>query len=221
MKLYYSKGACSLAVRILIHEMGIPCEFIAANIKTKKLENGDDFLKINPKGMVPALMLDNGEVLTENPVIQQYLADEYKATALLPPVGNLNRYRVLEWLNFVSSDIHKGFGPLFNPKMPVLVKEEIVKPALNLKFDWIDQHLSKNKFLMRDTYTLPDGYLFVMLFWFPHFKMKLSKWKNLLRYFVELKQRKSIHQSNEYRSFGRLYCGWGRSLGISFGGKIG
>src|SRR5690349_3300917 len=108
MKLYYSKGACSLAVRIALHELGIPCEFEAVDLKAKKTEKGADFFKINPKGAVPTLVLDDHTVLTENAVIQQYLADKQKAFEVLPPVNDMKRYRALEWLNFVSTELHKG-----------------------------------------------------------------------------------------------------------------
>src|SRR5688572_12009519 len=113
MKLYYSKGACSLAVRIILHEIGAACEFEAVDLATKKTETGMDFLKINPKGAVPTLILDDKAILTENAVIQQYLAEKYHATQLLPPLGDMKRYRVLEWLNFISTDLHKSCGPLF------------------------------------------------------------------------------------------------------------
>src|SRR5689334_13101143 len=108
MKLYYSKGACSLAVRILLHELGIKSEFEAVDLKTKRTETNADFLKINPKGAVPTLTTDKQEILTENAVILCYLADEYKAIELLPAPGNFKRYRVLEWLNYVATEIHKG-----------------------------------------------------------------------------------------------------------------
>lgn len=202
MKLYYSKGACSLAVRIVINEIGAPCEFESVDLHSKKTETGQDFLKINPKGEVPTLALDNGEILTENAVIQQYLADKYKATQVLPPLDNFQRYRVLEWLNFVSTDLHKGFGPLFNPDLPEDIKEKFVKPVLKKKLQWVDQHLSKNKYLLGDQFTLADGYLFVMLLWVLHFKMDLDKYINLSRYFSELKKRKSITQSLEQEKLG-------------------
>src|SRR5690349_19217638 len=118
MKLYYSKGACSLAVRIIINEIGLQSEYEAVDLKTKKTATGQDFLKINPKGSVPVIQTDEKQILTENAVIQQYLADTNKATQLLPALGNFERYRVLEWLNFISTELHKGFSPLFNPNVP-------------------------------------------------------------------------------------------------------
>lgn len=195
MKLYYSKGACSLAVRIIINELAIPCDYESVNLKTKKTETGGDFLKINPKGSVPTLELANKEILTENTAIQQYLADEFKATPLLPAVGNFKRYRVLEWLSFTSSDLHKGFAPLFNPTVPQEDKDKIFIPVLKNKFKFVDEHLSKNKFLLGDSFTLPDAYLFVLIRWFPAFKIELSEFPNLERYKAELKKRRSIQDA--------------------------
>jgi glutathione S-transferase len=195
MKLYYSKGACSLAVRIAINEMNIPCQFEAVDLKTKKTASGADYLTINLKGSVPALQLDNQQILTENTAIQQYLAEEHKATAVLPPLSDPKRYQVLEWLSFVSTELHKGCGPFFNPNMPEAVKEEVFKPALKNKLKIADQHLSKNKYLTGDQFTLPDGYLFVVLTWLPYCKLDLVEWPNLSRYFSELKDKPSIQQS--------------------------
>lgn len=195
MKLYYAPGACSLAVRIAIHELGIKSEFEKVDIITKRTESGKDYLKINPKGAVPALELDNGEILTENSVIQQYLADKYKATHLLPGVDDIQRYRALEWLNFVTTELHKTASPFFNPKFPTQTKEEFLKPAIKSKLKYVDQHLKDKKFLLGEKYSLADGYLFVILNWLPHFKMDLKEFPNLQRYFDELKTRKSVQQA--------------------------
>lgn len=194
MKLYYSKGACSLGVRVTLHEIGIPCEYVAVDLKAKKTETGADYLKINPKGAVPAIELDNGEVLTENAVIQQYLAEQYKALELLPEVGSLRRYRILEWLNFVGSDLHKSFSVLFNPQ----VSEETKAIFLNLiknKLRFVDDQLQNNKFLTGDIYTLPDSYMFVILRWLSNVKIEVKTWPNISRYFEELKQKPSVQQS--------------------------
>lgn len=196
MKLYYSKGACSLVVRICINEIGLKCEYEAVNLQNKTTATGEDYWKINPKGAVPALLTDDKQILTENTVIQQYLADTHHADTLLPPVGQWQRYRVLEWLNFVTTELHKGFGPLFNPQMPDQVKQEITTPFLKKKFEFVDSHLSKT-YLMGDTFTLPDGYLFVMLLWAKNMKIDLSHCKNLTRFFEQASQRRSIRQSLE------------------------
>jgi glutathione S-transferase len=195
MKLYYSPGACSLAVRIVINEIGLTCEYNRVNFPSKKLENGDDFLKINPKGAVPALLTDNDGVLTENAIIQQYLADLTHSTQLLPPVGDFKRYRVLEWLNFVATELHKGFVPLFNPNTPQEMKEKITIPFLKYKFAFIDQHLQEKQFLLGESFSLPDAYLFVMLLWAEKLKIDLSELAALNKYYAELKKRKSVHQS--------------------------
>lgn len=195
MKLYYSKGACSLAVRIVINEIGLPCEFESVNLKTKQTETGLDFLKINPKGAVPVLELNQNETLTENSAIQQYLADQNNATSLLPAVGQFKRYKVLEWLNFVSTELHKGCGPLFNPNVPQETKDGLFKPLLKNRLDYVEEHLKNNKWLMGDGYTLPDGYLFVIVTWLPHFSFDMNAFPNLSRYANDMKQRKSVQKS--------------------------
>lgn len=195
MKLYYSKGACSLAVRIIINELKMPSEFEAVDLKTKITETGADFLKINPKGEVPTLVLDNQNVLTENAVIQQYLVDVKARTDLLPAVGDFQRYRVLEWLNFITTDLHKGFGPLFNAKVPEDLKNNLFKPNLRTKFELIEKHLEGKLYLLGENFTLPDAYLFVILRWFYHMKIELASATNLSRYFALLKTRPSIEQS--------------------------
>lgn len=192
MKLYYSKGACSLAVRIIIHEIGILCEFESVDLKTKRTETGVDFLKINPKGAVPVLLVEGKNILTENAVIQQYLADQHKAYELLPSVNAWDRYHVLEWLNFMSSDLHKGFGPLFNPHVPAEIKETIFKKALKSKLEFVNDCLQKTTYLTGEHFTLPDSYLFVMLRWLVHFDMALNEYAHLARYFSVLKNRKSV-----------------------------
>ena len=147
MKLYYSKGACSLAVRILIHELGLTSEFEVVNLKTKQTETGKNYLTINPKGSVPALLLDNNEVLTENAVIQQYLAEKAHTKTMFPDSG-LDRYRILEWLNYIGSELHKNAGAFFNPNITEEAKENVYRPILQRKLDFIEKHLEKNKFLL-------------------------------------------------------------------------
>ncbi len=195
MKLYYSKGACSLAVRILINELQIPCEYEAVNLKTKQTASGADFLKINPKGSVPALLLDNNVLLTENAAIQQYLADTYKATQLLPPVGDQKRYTVLEWLNFISTELHKSCGPIFNPNIPEQLKEDGFRPYLKAKINFVEQQLSKQKFIAGDHMTIADCYLFVILSWLPMLKVDISGFPKTVQYIENLQKRESVIQS--------------------------
>lgn len=195
MKLFFSKGACSLATRIVINEIGIKSEFEAVNLKTKKTATGQDYLTINPKGAVPAIDIGKGEILTENAVIQQYLADTNHATQLLPEVGNINRYHVLEWLNYVSTEIHKGFSPLFNSNVAQAEKDKIFIPNLLSKFKFVDKQLQSHAYLTGKNFTLPDAYLFVMIAWAGNFKFNLSEWPNVSRYFGELLQRPAIKKS--------------------------
>lgn len=195
MKLYYSKGACSLVVRIVINELGIPCEYIAVDLKAKRTESDQDYYSINSKGAVPVIVTDQNEILTENAVILQYLADTQHASQLLPALGQFTRYRVLEWLNYITTELHKGFGPLFNPKLDQEIKDTVFIPLLKSKFTYVDKQLGDKNYLLGDHFTLPDAYLFVMIFWSLKFKFDLNNWPNLARYFGELQKRKSIQFS--------------------------
>src|SRR5579885_487709 len=195
MKLEYTKGACSLATRIIINEIGLPCEYESVDLAYKKTQNGQNYFNINPKGAVPALTLDNGEVLTENAVIMQYLADSTNAVKLLPPQGDFMRYRVLEWLNYVATELHKGFSPMFNPHMPQDVKDHVIIPMLKAKLSFINIHLENHRYLLGDEFTLPDAYLFVMISWAGYFKFNMNEWEYLSRYYTELQKRKSVQQS--------------------------
>ena len=164
MKLYYSPGACSLAPHIALREAGLPFEAVLASTKTKRLPDGSDYLAVNPKGQVPLLELDNGERLSEGPVIQQYIADLVPASGLLPPAGSWARYRVLEWLNFITSELHKGFTPLFNPAVPADTKA-LFAQRLKERLAWVDSQLDGRVHLTGDTFTIADGYLFVVSNW--------------------------------------------------------
>lgn len=195
MKLYYSKGACSLAVRIIIHELGLNAEYESVDLHTKKTEKGIDFFTINPKGNVPTIITDDNQTLTENVAIQIYLAEKNNAPQLLPPVSDFKRYRVLEWLNFITSDLHKRFGMLFNPKIPNQVKENVFKPLIKESLNFTNNAIKENKYLLGEQFTLPDAYLFVILSWMSHFQMDINEYPNLARYFNELKKRKSIIQA--------------------------
>lgn len=191
MKLYYSKGACSLAVRITINELNIECEYESVNLKDHITATGANFYKINPKGEVPTLELDSGEILTENQVIHQYLADKYKNTSLLPPINDFKRYRVMEWLSYISSDLHKSFGPLFNPQISEEVKNQF-KMILKKKLNFPDGHLKVNQYLLADQFTVADSYLYVILFWLKNFNIDISEWQGLSRYYSELNTRHAI-----------------------------
>lgn len=195
MKLYYSKGACSLAVRITIHEIGLKVKYESVNLKTKQTETGADYLSINPKGAVPCLLIEENEVLTENATIQIYLAEKSEAFELLPQPNEFKRYRVLEWLSFTSSDLHKTCGALFNADIPQELKDKIYIPALKKKLDFVANSLGKKKYLLGDTFTIADSYMFIILFWLKKFEIDINTWPNLARYFGDLTKRKSIEQS--------------------------
>lgn len=201
MKLYFSKGACSLVVRIIINELNLNCEYESVDLKTKRTESGKDFLTINPKGSVPVLMLDNNEILTENAVILQYLTEHAKASQLLPAKEHFAHYRVLEWLNFITTELHKSIGLLFNPSFTQDLKEKIFIPMIKNKITYVDHSLGKNHYLCGEEFTLPDAYLFVMVTWLNNFKFDLTTWPNLNRLFTELQKRKSILQSLQQEGF--------------------
>ena len=181
MKLYYSPGACSLSPHIALHEAGLAHELVKVDLKAKKLENGDDYLKINPKGQVPALGLDNGELVTEGPVIVQMIADKASAKNLAPAAGSAERYKLQEWLNFITTELHKNFSPLFQPTIPDEVKT-FFKDRIKGKFKYADSKLAGQDYLMGKQFTVADGYLFVMLKWAERTGMDLSEFKNLMAY---------------------------------------
>lgn len=195
MKLYYSKGACSLAVRILIHELKLNCEFEAVNLKTKQTKSGKDYKTINPKGCVPTLELDTKEILTENPAIQQYLADKYNATHLLAPAPELKRYEVIEWLSFISSEFHKSLSPLFNPNIPENIREQYYKPVVISKLDFLNHYFSNNEYLATNKFTMADSYLFVMTSWLKNFNIDINGWAHVQRHNQQIKNRTAVQQA--------------------------
>jgi glutathione S-transferase len=178
MKLYYAPGACSLSPHIVARELGINVELKKVNNKEKKVEDGADFWQVNGKGYVPVLELDNGERLTEGPAIVQYLADQKPDAGLAPKNGTLERYRVQEWLNFLTSEVHKQFSPLFRPTTPEEYKT-IAKENLAKRFDWLDQQLKGKDYLTGKQFTVADAYLFVLTNWTKPTNIDLSKWPNV------------------------------------------
>jgi len=181
MKLYFAPGACSLSPHIVLEEAGIAAETEQVNNQEKKTKSGTDYWTINPKGQVPALQLDNGDMLTEGPVIVQYLADQKPGSGLVPPAGSIERYRVQEWLNFITSELHKSFGPIFRPTTPDAYKT-ISKENLGKRFDWLDKQLAGRQYLMGDKFTVADAYLFTVLRWTSRIQIDLGKWSNLKAY---------------------------------------
>lgn len=197
MKLYYSPGACSQAVHIVLHETGFSHDSIRVDLKSKTLEDGSDYLRINPKGAVPALDLGDGEVLTENAVILQYLGDRAGSADLFPSLGDFRRYRVLEWLNFVATELHKGFGPLFNPAANDDSKQ-LARDLLVKKFDFVERQLGDGPYLMGERFTLADAYLFVMLGWTRSQRIDLGGSPNLTAYRQRMEQRPSVRRVLEF-----------------------
>ncbi len=193
MKLYYSPGACSQAVHIVLHETGFSHDSIRVDLKSKTVEDGSDYLAINPKGSVPALDLGNGEVLTENAVILQYLGDRAGSPDLLPPFGDFRRYRVLEWTNFVATELHKGFGPLFNPAAGE-ESRQLARDLLARKFEFVERQLGDGPYLMGERFTLADAYLFVILGWTRAVRIDLRRWPSLGAFHQRLKQRRSVRE---------------------------
>jgi len=175
MKLFYAPGACSHAPHILLREAGLDFTIEKVDLATKKTETGADFRTVNPHGYVPALQLDNGAVVTEVAVINQYIADRVPAKKLAPANGTPERYTLQSWLNFISSEVHKQLGAMFNPAVPEEYKA-IVKEKLATRFETINAHLSKQAFLLGESFTAPDAYLYTVLNWAKYFAIDLAKW---------------------------------------------
>ncbi len=190
MKLYYSPGACSLSPHIVMHEAGLPVDLIRVDLKAKTA-NGSDYLAINPKGYVPVLQLDDGNMLTEGPAIVQYLADRAPASKLAPAAGTIERYRLMEWLNFLTSEIHKGFSPLFNSKLSEDAKA-IMRERLASRFDYLSTELRDKPYLMGDAFTVADAYLFTLLGWCGLTGIDLMKWPVLTAYRERIAARPAV-----------------------------
>jgi len=178
MKLYFSPGACSLAPHIVLNESGLPFTLVKADLKAHQLEDGSDYYPITSKGQVPLLELDNGDRLSEGPAIVQYLADQVPAKNLAPANGTMARYRVQEWLNFITSELHKGIGGLFNPAMPEDGKA-VIRARAAAKLKWVDERLEGKQYLMGDAFTIADPYLFTVTNWTGHTGIDISGLKNL------------------------------------------
>ncbi len=194
MKLYYSPGACSLSPHIALLEAGLPYDLVKVDLKAKKLENGDDFLKINPKGQVPALALDSGELVTEGPVIVQMIADKAAGKNLAPARDSAERYKLQEWLNYITGELHKNFGPMFSPVLADEAKA-FFKDRVMGKFKYLDGVLAGSDYLMGKQFTVADGYLFTMLSWAERMKFDLSAMPNLLAYKARVAARPMVQQA--------------------------
>ena len=196
MKLYFSPGACSLSPHIVLLEAGLPFELQRVDIRSKQLKGGGDFTEINDKGMVPTLQLDDGAVLTEGPAIVQFLADQKPETGLVPKPGTMERYRLMEWLNFISTELHKGFTPLFNPATPEDYKP-IVKEALATRFGLVQKRLEGKTWAMGDTFTVADAYLFTILSWTKFVGIDLSPWPGLVAFLERVAARPAVFAALE------------------------
>lgn len=194
MKLYYSPGACSLSPHIVLLEAGLAFEPVLASTKTHKLQDGTDYYTINPKGYVPLLEFDNGERLTEGPAILQYIADKAPEKKLAPPYGTMERYRVQEWLNFITSELHKGFGVLFNPAMPEDAKN-VMRTRLDGRLKWVDAQLEGKQYLMGDSFTLPDAYLFTVTNWGKFVGVDIAELKNLTAFQARMAARPAVQEA--------------------------
>jgi glutathione S-transferase len=194
MKLYYSPGACSLSPHIALLEAGLPYDLVKVDLRAKKLENGDDYLKVNPKGQVPALALDNGELVTEGPVIVQMIADKASAKNLAPARDTAERYKLQEWLNYITGELHKNIGPLFSPVLSDDAKAFFKDRAIG-KFKYLDGQLAGRDYLMGKQFTVADGYLFTMLSWADRMKFDLSGLNNLKAYQARVAARPKVQEA--------------------------
>jgi glutathione S-transferase len=196
MKLYFSPGACSLSVHIALREAGLAFDLEQVDIKAHKTKSGADFYAINPKGAVPTLLLDNGHTLTEGAAIVQYVADRKPESKLAPSPTSEERYHLQEWLNYLASEVHKTFGPLFNPNLPE-ASREVQKASLAKAFDFLSKNLDGKKFLMGDTFTVADGYLFTLLRWTKAVGIDLAKWPILAAYRGTIDARPAVKEAIE------------------------
>ena len=191
MKLYYSNGACSMAPHIVLRESGLPFDLVRASTKTHQLDDGTDYYTINDKGSVPVLELDNGERLTEGPAIVQYIADQVPAANLAPANATMARYRMQEWLNFITSELHKSYAPLFRPTTPEEYKV-ITKEGLTKKYALVDKWLTGKNYTMGEAFSVADPYLFTVTSWAKHVGLDLSQFKNVGAFMDRMAARPSV-----------------------------
>ena len=194
MKLYFSPGACSLSPHIVANEAGIPLELAKVDVQNKTVAREGDYWDVNPKGYVPALELDDGKILTEGPAIVQYLADQKPEAGLAPKWGTFERYRLQEWLNFLTSEVHKQFSPLFKPNTPEEYKK-IVKENIATRFDWLDKQLAGKDYLMDKQFTVADAYAFVLIGWSKFQGIDLARWPNIAAYHKRVGARPKVQEA--------------------------
>lgn len=194
MKLYYSPGTCSLAPHIVLREAGLPFEPVLASTRTHQLADGTDYYTINPKGYVPLLELDDGQRLSEGPVIGQYLADRVPEKRLAPPAGTMARYRLQEWLNFITSEVHKAYGALFNPAMPDAAKA-VFRQKLRGRYEWIEAQLAGKPCLLGEDFTVADAYLFACTRWAPYCQVALDGLPNVAAFMERVAARPAVQEA--------------------------
>lgn len=194
MKLYFAPGACSLSSHIALREAGLPFDLEQVDLAAKKTKSGADYKAINPKGYVPALQLDDGEVLTEAAVVAQYVADRKPEAKLAPPAGTIERTRMQEAMNFVATEIHKGFSPLWKPTTPDAYKQ-IVKDTLATRFDMLEAKLAKQPYLTGEAFTVADAYLFAVLNWSNFLKLDMNKWPSVQAYMGRVAARPKVQEA--------------------------
>lgn len=200
MKLYYSPGACSLSPHIVLREAGLPFTLEKVNLKTKVTASDADFTRINPKGYVPALQFDDGTVLTEGSAIVQWIADEVPTRHLVPAAGTMQRYQVIEWLNFISTELHKNFSPLFNPATPDAVRE-MQLATLAKRIGYVEQHVT-GPYLTGEHFTVADAYLFVVLSWAKYVKLDLAPYANVHALLARIAARPAVQEALKAEGLG-------------------
>lgn len=191
MKLYFKAGACSLSPHIVLEESGLPYETESVDLKTKVTASGADYWAINPKGYVPALQLDNGELLTEGPAIVQYLADQVPDKKLAPANGTLERYRLQSWLTFIGTELHKSFSPFFNPASSDDWKAAALS-NLERRLDYTNSQLAGKSYLLGEDFSVADAYLFTILNWTKFIKLDLARWPNVAVYHARIAARPAV-----------------------------
>lgn len=191
MKLFYKPGACSLASHSTLRESGKDFTLDGVDLMKKRLENGDDFFAVNPKGQVPALLLDDGTLLTEGVAIMQYLADTVPDRQLLAPTSSLSRYKTIEWLNYIATELHKGFTPLFRPDTPEDFKPT-VRALLEKKMQYVNDALQDNQWICGSRFSIADAYLFTVLRWAYAVKLNMAGLSNIDAYMARMAERPAV-----------------------------
>jgi glutathione S-transferase len=194
MKLYYAPAACSQAPHIVAREAGLAIELANVRFPDKVTDDGEKLTDVNPKGAVPTLRLDDGEVLTENAVILQYLADRAPGSELALPAGGIERYRLLEWLNFIATELHKGFGPLWNPATPEEFKQA-TREALGKKFDYLQERIGDGPYILGERFSILDAYAFAVLNWTRLHSIDIGRWPGLAAYLDRIAARPAVQET--------------------------